>query len=355
MGPGSLGRWDIRAIMTSAVAAGFAMLATSSAAAQTVTFGADVSQPPMATGHGCAQRPDSFGDGGWISQPTPNTSCTWTTVQNAAYPAGSLITPGGTGTITHVRIRVGASTGPMQLVVMNFEYDPSNGNANCCNAAYVSQPFTPTPDSITTLNTNLPVHTDEGGQESAPPYEVGDLLALNIDENTVAIPLIDYTNQGLTFNNLPADDIHWPAYVQGQTDVIGSGRGYQLDMNADWVSGTSNPPPTPSVSVGGSKPTVKHGKVNVGLDCGAAAACNGNIAIENVPLAGATAASKKHKKKTIIYANGTFSLAAGQNGTVAVPLKGKGKTAAKRHKKLAVYIDITVGSKKVSKRVTFKF
>ncbi len=341
-----------------ALLVGVLLLGAPSASAQTVTFGADLSQAPNTT-IDCTGDPD----GGFaITHPS---SCTWAEAENPTSPAEGFITPAGTGTITAVRIRVGATTGPMELAVLTFEVDPTNGSASCCTAAYVSPPFTPSVNSITTLNTSLPVHTDTSGEESAPPYQAGDMLALSVLESGVPIPAIDELPSGSPVNEQPSESILWPAYVQGQTAVMGGYDGYQLDMNADWVESTGSPgpppttPPPPTVTFGNSKPTIKHSKVTMHLDCGTAAACDGTVAIENNPLAQATAASKSTKPKTIVYAKGTFSLQAGTDGTVGAPLTSEGKMAAHKHKKLTAYIDITVGSgtsaKTTSKKVTLSF
>ena len=335
----------------------------SAAPAQTVTFGADVANEVPQSTYDCTHFPGAFGNGVWNAVPgyLNASSCTWTTPQNPVKPSEGLVTPGGTGTITTVRLRVGAVTGPMQLVVFNFEVDPANGNARCCNAAYVSQPFTPTANAITTLHTSLPVHTDTGvGQESAPPYEVADMLGLNIDEDGVPIPAVDYTGRGLPVNQLPSDNLHWPAYVQGQTDLAGGYYGYQLDMNADWVTGTTTPPPPPvvvppTVTFAKTAPTVKRGKTYVGLNCARSVACAGTLAIENRPLATAIDASASNRKKTIVYAQGAFRIPAGKHSTVSVPLKASGRAAAKAHKRLTVYIDITMGTHKQSRKVTLRF
>jgi len=338
------------------------------AGAQTVTFGADLSQAPNTT-IDCTGDPD----GGFpITHPG---SCTWAEPVNPTAPSEGFVTPAGTGTITTVRIRVGATTGAMELVVLTFEVDPMNGSASCCTAAYVSQPFTPAANSITTLNTDLPVHTDTSGEESAAPYQAGDMLALSVLESGVPIPAIDELPSGLPPNEQPSDSILWPAYLQGQTAVMGGYDGYQLDMNADWVesAGSPGPPPTapppptvsvgsvaPTVTLGSAKPTVKHGEVTMGLDCGAAAACDGTIAIVNRPSAQPLAAVESAKKpKTVVYARGQFSLKAGADGTVGAPLTAEGKAVARKHKKLTVYIDISVGSgtsaRTTAKKVALRF
>jgi len=347
----------------------FLAFAPPSASAQTlVTFGADLSQAPNTT-IDCTGDPDG---GSPITRPG---SCTWAEGDNPTAPSEGFITPAGTGTITAVRIRVGATTGPMELVVLTLELDPTNENVSCCTAAYVSPPFTPAANSITTLNTDLPVHTDADGEESAPPYQVGDMLGLSVLESGVDIPAIDELGSGLPENELPSDSVLWPSFAQGETAVMGGYLGYQLDMNADWVESTGSPGPpattpppptitvgssTPTVTLGSSKPSISHSKVNVSLDCGSAAACDGTIAIENKPLAQATAASKSKKKpKAIVYAKGTFSLKAGADGTIGAPLTANGKTAARKRTKLTVYVDITVGSgtsaKTTSRKVTLRF
>jgi hypothetical protein len=347
VGTGVVVRHLIRSgLACGALLLGVLILGARTASAQTVTFGAPLSQAPD-TSLTCPGDPD-----GGFQITHPNT-CTWAEGDNPTATSEGFITPAGTGTITSVRIRVGATTGPMELVVLTLEFDPSNGNTSCCTAAYVSPPFTPTANSITTLNTDLPVRTDPDGTESAPPYQVGDMLGLSILEGNVPIPAI--VQESGPENDWPSDSILWPAFTQNQTAVMGGYLGYQLDMNATWVSGVSTPVPTPTVTVGSSKPTVKHNKADVGLTCGTAAACDGTIAIENQPLAGATAASVGEAKKAIVYAKGSFNIKAGKHATIAVPLKSKGKTAAKRHKRLTVYIDITIGSHKQSKKVTFRF
>lgn len=341
-----------------ALLVGVLVLGAPSASAGAVTFGADLSQAPNTT-IDCTGDPD----GGFsITHPS---SCTWAEPENPMAPSQGFVTPAGTGTITAVRIRVGATTGSMELVVLTFEVDPTNGSASCCTAAYVSQPFTPTANSITTLNTSLPVHTDTSGEESAPPYQAGDMLALSVLESGVPIPAIDELPSGAPPNEQPSDSILWPAYLQGQTAVMGGYYGYQLDMNADWVESGGSPgppsstPPAPSVRIGSSQPKVKHNKVTMRLDCGTAAACDGTIAVENKPLGQATAASKSTKPKTIVYAKGTFSLKAGSGGTVGAPLTSRGKVAAHKQEKLTVYFDITAGSgasaKTTSKKVTLRF
>jgi hypothetical protein len=362
-----------RVLLTGGLLLGGAAMLVPVARAQTVTFGADVSQTPN-TAFDCSQRPDGEGSiaGG---------SCTWTTDDVPTDPSEGLITPAGTGTITAVRIHVGATTGPMELVEFTFEVNTLNENASCCTAAYVSQPFTPAANSITTLSTDLPVHTDGPGEESSPPYQVGDLLALNILEDGVDIPALDETSSDLPENDWPDDAVHWPAYVQGETDVAGGYTGYVLDMNADWEPGTpSSPPPptvsptptvtpvapappvlpTPTLTLAGARPTVKPGKVNIGIDCGAAAACSGTIAIENEPLVGATVAAKsKQHENRIVYAQGSFSVSTGQKKTIAAPLTNKGRTAEHKHQKLTVYIDITLGTgsaaHRLDKKVTLLF
>jgi hypothetical protein len=343
------------------------------AAAQTTTFGASLSQAPD-VGFDCTAFP--IGNGGTQTPLGNDSSCTWSTPTNATAPSEGMLTPAGTGTIAAVRVRVGPTTGPMELVVLQVTESAFDGSVSCCEASYVSPPFTPTANSITTLPTDLPVHTDAPGQQSSPGLEVGDILALSILEDGVPIPAIDETGSGLPANQLPTDNVEFPAFVQGQNAIDSGTYGYQLDMNADWVEGTPSPPPTPTVgptplvtptitptptvTLGRSTPSVKGGDVHVKLGCGAAAACKGTLAIESKPLAGTAAAKKpKHSSAPIVYAKGSFKLSAGAEKSVSAPLTAKGRSAARGHKRIDVYIDLTYGAgptaKRISHRVKLRF
>jgi hypothetical protein len=203
-------------------------------AGQPVTFGADVSQPPNAQ-FDCTTYP--LGDG--TNQRVigvDDSSCTWATGQgDANNQSAGLITPAGTGTITTVRLHVGPTTGQMELVVLQLELNHATGILVCCSVVFVGQPFTPSAGGVTTIQTNIPVHTDGPGQQSSPPLQVGDMLGITVLEDGVPIPAIDERSSGLAQNQMPADDGWWPAYTQAHPTLASGTVGFQLDMNADWV------------------------------------------------------------------------------------------------------------------------
>jgi hypothetical protein len=249
-----------RTVLCGAALVAVAQLPIPAAGATVVTFGAPLSRAPN-TAFDCTRYP--LGNGGTNPVYGDSSSCVWTTATNPLAPSEGLLTPAGTGTIRTIRIRVGPRTGAMQIDVLTVEVDSENGKVSCCTAAFVSRSFTPAANSITTLRASLPVHTDAPGQQSSPPLEVGDILALSILEDGVPIPAIDDTGAGIPAYQLPTGDVHYPAYAQGETDVMSGTFGYQLDMNADWYSGLSSTRPT---SQAARKLTVERGTVGAGLN-----------------------------------------------------------------------------------------
>jgi hypothetical protein len=200
--------------------------------ARATTFGASLAQAPDAQ-FDCTAFP--LGDGSLQAVVGVDSSCTWTSpTGDVQTPTAGLLTPPGTGTITTVRLRVGRATGPMQLVVLTVEVNTNDGRVSCCTATYVGPPFTPQPDAITTIHTNLEVHTDGPGEQSSPPLQVGEILGVSVLEDGVPIPAVNETASGLAQNQMPSDDVLYPAYGPGVTALASGTVGYQLDMNADW-------------------------------------------------------------------------------------------------------------------------
>ncbi len=327
----------------------------SQARAQAVTFGASLEQAPSAP-FDCTKFP--IGNGSTQNVIGNDSSCTWSTPVNPTVPQEGLLTPAGTGTIRAIHLRVGSTTGQMAIVVLQVEESTQTQSVSCCEASYVSPPFTPAANSTTTLPSEIPVHTDGAGEESSPGLQVGDILALSILEDGVPIPAVDETHSGLPPNETPSDDAWYPALIQGET-ALGSGTGgYQLDMNAEWVSGTSSPPPAPTVTFGHSTPTVGGGALHLKLGCGPGAPCQGSVDARAAPAHGAARESGKHAKK-LVFAKGPFKLAAGAEQALKVPLTVAGRSAAKHHRrvKLEIEVSFAAGSStsNISRRVTVRF
>src|SRR5262249_21029068 len=101
-------------LLLSAASAGDGSVRAAPAASQPMAFGAPLSEAPDPE-FACDALPPLGGSA------TPPASCVFSTPLSPSDPAQGLITPVGSGTITGVRIRVGASTGPMSLVVLESE------------------------------------------------------------------------------------------------------------------------------------------------------------------------------------------------------------------------------------------
>jgi hypothetical protein len=328
-----------------AVAIGLSATATAATAAtpQTVTFGASLTRPPDAP-FDCTAPPLADGTTGPLAG--DNSSCTWSTPVNPTEPLEGLLTPAGDGTITAVRIRAGATTGPMAFVVLQAETNVLTQAVTCCQTVLVTQPIMPTANEINGFRTDLPVHTDAPSQQSSPGVQVSDMLALSILSDGVQIPLVDETAVGLPAGQLPSDEIANPAAVQGQTSLGRATGGYQLDLQADWVPGTP-PPPVPRVRFASGRTMVRHGSVHVPLRC-RRDVCRGAIAVESGPRSG-----------RVVYARGSFRIGQNLYRSIAVPLTADGRVAARRDARLDVHVDLsyqTPGAiKRISRQLALRF
>ena len=188
--------------------------------------------------------------------PNLATSCIWIHVPSpaevsAAGGANISLEPPGTGTVTQVRVAVGATTGAMQVVVMRALYQntatPGRPNDACCFPVARSQAFTPQANSITTVAVNLPVTEDA----TPPPEDTTtiadfDTLGLAVLEPQVPVPLYftgDYS--------APADFLWNTAMPSTVTPGFYSDTGgFFVAMNADWTAAA----PTGGGGGGGGAP-----------------------------------------------------------------------------------------------------
>jgi hypothetical protein len=83
-------------------------------------------------------------------------SCSFTTSGALFNASESMIVP-GTGTITRVRVKVGRTTGPMRIAILQSLRRENSGEAACCIGRRQSRVFTPRANAITTVPVNLPV------------------------------------------------------------------------------------------------------------------------------------------------------------------------------------------------------
>lgn len=83
-------------------------------------------------------------------------SCSFTTSGAIFNSREAMVVP-GTGTITKVKIRVGNTTGPMRIAILQSLRKENSGEAACCIGRRQSRVFTPRRNRTTTVTVNLPV------------------------------------------------------------------------------------------------------------------------------------------------------------------------------------------------------
>jgi hypothetical protein len=294
-------------------------------AAGPVTFGASLAQAPNVS-FDCSVIPYTN------PIPSPGTSCTWGTplfnVSNAS--AGGLDVPGN-GNVYQVKLRVGQTTGRMQLVVLRTLFDPNDLTRNeCCVDVAQSSVFTPVANGITTLNVDLPVGE---GQESNNGATVDflDQIGLSILEDGVPIPVINDTSLE-AIEQQPVVTFNAPAMTLGKSQLSGDPDGYALDMQATWYPTGQSPAtvvlPAQTDHVAGHNALVR-------VDCNKAP-CDGTVTVTGPPVAATAVAARA--SKSVTYASGAFKLPAGASAQVRAKLTSKGRALARKHKKLKVKI-----------------
>ena len=186
---------------TLAIAAASGAVLASSTTAGAIPFGTNLARTPAEDAPTCP-----------AFQPfTPTASCAWQSVN--LQTGESPFPPTGNGVVTQVRVRVGASTGPMQMVVLRGlrsaaqvpgqggPIDPNDPNGPqfytpgsqayvCCKTMALSQVFTPAPNGITTVPVNLPTRNDLAPDPLTGVY-VGEFLALQILAPDVRVPVAE--------------------------------------------------------------------------------------------------------------------------------------------------------------------
>ena len=331
-----------RLVLTGAVLAVFALPASASAS---TTFGANLNRVP--------NNPNTCGsfDNGFYDPSLFNT-CSWDF--NNLATGESVFPPIGQGVISRVRVRVGPTTGPMQVVVeqalrKDNPSDPGHPTYACCQAIQLSQVFTPAPNAITTVPVNLSVRSDIA-PDPASGYYVDQHLALSVLARNVPIPASTDSNSYLT---------GWfPAWRNGDERAGGYGTsGYVILFNADW-----DPAGAGGGGGGGGGGDVP------GIDFGRVRALGDGTARLPITLAGpgllritddqATAAAKRKPKARVKPIRRNIA----KKGTVTVRIRPSksGKRTLRRKHKLKVKLRVTFtpsGAKSsavTTKRLTLK-
>ncbi len=340
------------------------------ATASATTFGADLNQPannPITCADGWPNQ--LYQLGGYPFYDVGNRSCMWT----GSSAAQTLYAP-SSGTVTAVRVKVGAVSGPMQIVVIRTLYkntfEPGKPELACCVIEHYGPTFTPQANAVSTVSTSLSmVEESTPSPTDTTTVAAADLLALEVLEPNVPVPA--YTATGGASEAAIPDFAWFPAPSQAgapapSPNVVnpnGDFSGYQLLMNAE-MGGRPNPNPNPmpnpvppvlqqvlpTLSFPKLTLPVTGGKVTLPLQC-AQANCVGNVLLQSIEQPGATIASTKHKSKSITYGSGTVNVPVGVKGKVTIKLNSAGKRAT-RHKRLKVWANFTLGTRKLSKRIT---
>ena len=208
--------------------------------AAAVPFGTNLNRPPSLAAGFCPEYVPFT--------PQIGQRCAWESVN--LQTGESPFPPAGNGVVTRVSVRVGGSTGPMQMVVLRGLRDPSlipsdpnvgngfPGSANyvCCKAVAFSQVFVPTPGTTSTFAVNLPTRNDLAPDPATNKY-VGDFLALQVLSPNVRIPAAADSG-AIAGGFFPA----WQALGEERAGVYGQS-GMAVLFNGDWtpVAGGGDP------------------------------------------------------------------------------------------------------------------
>ena len=328
------------------------------AGATAIPFGPDLTNLPANNDQGC------------------QASCMWTFVDT--YP-NTLIAP-ASGTVTGVRVKVGATTGRMRVNVVRFlfQQNPANPSYPTSSGPYLEAygpEFTPAADSVTPVATNLPVQVDPTPLPSdGQSIQVIDAIAIEVEETGVPAPIFKLptalvyptypgpTSQGIeapSFNVLPTyTNIGFGVLANGVVETAGGG-----------VPTGGGPPVTPPAGGGGpvaglpgtAVPTIALTRASAPVTRGVAAiplTCQGADCAGSVTLqSGAGAARAVAAKKATTYGTAKFAAKAGKKTTAKVKLNKKGRALLKKKNKAKVIARIAFtkgGGKPSSLPVTLK-
>jgi hypothetical protein len=332
--------------------------------AQVVTFGADLTLQPNVT-FDCSvwPIPSPFVPGALELVPTQAQTCTWTTISVGPTYTNSLFVPAGNGTVTQVRVKVGPTTGPMQVVVLQALRQPPNPDPGCCQQVGQSDVFTPQANAITTIPVALPVRADQTPDENN--IYAFDILGLSILAPGVPIPAFDTGN----YSPVGAgDDIDFPASAPNAAIAPKDAFGFALLMNADWIPSTTGPgspstgPTTQSapIQIPNPQAVLQGNNAIIDLTCALAGPCPGRVRLQNGPAPGAIVvqAAIHPAAKTahlVTYAKKRFKLAGGQQAMIAARLNRQGRKLAQQGSP-SVWVNVTfTGShpvQSISRQVT---
>lgn len=317
-------------------------IAAAPAPAQAVSFGADLSLPANG-GRTCSQGffPDPF-----MARVVgvDHRSCTWWSAGSLTPGAGDALVPRGGGILRRVRVKLGPVTGRMQVLVLRQRRQPNVGTAACCFYVASTPVFTPAPNEITELATNIPVRND---YDPASGLENFDLLAVSSLDPNVPVPSW-LGGSGYSGGSIGGVFPHWEPGVEQRPDygIVTSG---QVLVAGDLVSASDPPPPPPPrharVILGKDRTlhTRRAGRVvRVPLRCTNALPCDGVVRLEG--RGSRAAASRK-----VNYGHASFFLDPGEVKRVTVKLTAAAQSRIRARAKLSAYANVTVHGRRVAR------
>lgn len=199
---------------TLAAAAWIAVYLSIASPAAAVNVGANLGRPANAA-FGCESLPTTNAFGGRVLLPSNAATCTYLASGSQFATREVPGAPAGGGVATRIRIRVGARTGPMQIVVLRATR--SAVGFACCFYARASRVFTPRTNAITRLRTRLRMRNDL----RADFGETRDYLGVTVLAPGVPIPANDSGNPGDVSG--PVSLAFFPRVAPGQERADGAG------------------------------------------------------------------------------------------------------------------------------------
>jgi hypothetical protein len=270
----------------------------------------------------------------------------------------------GSGTISAFHVKVGAYTGPMQIVLMQALREVAK-SAACCTVVDVSPWFTPGAGTVTTIPVDWPTENDNVPNPEDNVYAF-DTMAITVGEG-VAVPVAEHSGAVDTFF-APA----CPGSVGTECDVYGGDERYVVTMSADWSPSAEpapaptptgpapTPPPptlpaTPGIAFPHGVARVRNGVVLLPLTC-SSAQCVGSVLLQNFRRGTAvTASGAASRRRLTTYGHATFTIGAGAHADVRVRLDGQGRRLLGRRRSVVVYANVTLrGGRAVSLRITLR-
>jgi hypothetical protein len=328
-------------IHTATLAALLGILAAAPAPASATTFGANLNREPNSP-YTC-----------YTAQtiPTYFTDCSAESIDPTT--GESDFPPAGEGVVTQVRVRVGPTTGPMQIVeeeALRAENpaDPGHPTYACCKEVAASAVFTPNANAVTTVPVDFHVKQDTAPEASG--YYVDQHLSLSVLSASVPIPanLDSNASVGLWY---PA----WQNVGEERAGLYGTG-GAMILFEANWeppggnsggggggggVGGNGGEEQTP-LSLANPTIPVRGGDALLELLCRQAGQCKGEAQLQNQETVPARLRAFARAKRPVTYASAAFKIPAGKKGTVEVPLKVAGRRLLKNRRSAKVWLNISL-------------